>query len=181
MFPTWDRDLFQLINEAHQPWLDQPMVIISGKLTWIPLYLFLIYLVYQKHNHHVWKTFLYLLSTVIFADQVSSSILKPLFKRLRPCHVEEFQSWIHLPDGCGGLYGFCSSHAANSFAVAIGFYLVTKNKPVSLLLLIWATLIAYSRVYLGAHYPLDVFTGAIVGSIGAFILFQAYVKLTKKL
>ena len=181
MFPTWDSDLFQLINEAHQPWLDQPMVIISGKLTWIPLYLFLIYLVYQKHNHHVWKSFLYLLSTVIFADQVSSSILKPLFKRLRPCHVEEFQSWIHLPDGCGSLYGFCSSHAANSFAVAIGFYLVTKNKPVSILLLIWATLIAYSRVYLGAHYPLDVFTGAIVGSIGAFILFQAYVKLTKKL
>jgi len=181
MFPTWDSDLFQLINEAHQPWLDQLMVIISGKLTWIPLYIFLIYLLYQKYNLDVWKTFLYLLSTVIFADQVSSSIFKPLFKRLRPCHVEEFQSWIHLPDGCGGLYGFCSSHAANAFAVAIGFYLVTKNKPISLLLLIWATLIAYSRVYLGAHYPLDVFMGAIVGSLGAFILFQTYVKLTKKL
>ncbi len=180
MFPTWDSDLFQLINQAHQPWLDQPMVIISGKLTWIPLYAFLIYLLYKEYKSQVWKTILYLISTVIFADQVSSSIFKPLFQRLRPCHVEAFQSWIHLPDGCGGLYGFCSSHSANAFAVAIGFFLVTKNKPIGSLLLVWATLIAYSRIYLGAHYPLDVFLGAIVGGIGAFTLFQAYAKLTKK-
>jgi len=180
MFPTWDSDLFQLINQAHQPWLDQPMVIISGKLTWIPLYAFLIYRLYKEHKSKVWETILYLISTVIFADQVSSSILKPLFKRLRPCHVEAFQSWIHLPDGCGGLYGFCSSHSANAFAVAIGFYLVTKNRLMRTILIVWATLIAYSRIYLGAHYPLDVIIGAIVGAIGAFTLFQAYAKLTKK-
>ncbi len=180
MFPTWDSDLFQLINQAHQPWLDQPMVIISGKLTWIPLYAFLIYLLYKEHKSKVWKTILYLISTVIFADQVSSSILKPLFKRLRPCHVEAFQSWIHLPDGCGGLYGFCSSHSANAFAVAIGFYLVSKNRLMGTILIVWATLIAYSRIYLGAHYPLDVIMGAIVGGIGSFTLFQAYAKLTKK-
>jgi undecaprenyl-diphosphatase len=180
MFPTWDSDLFQLINQAHQPWLDQPMVIISGKLTWIPLYAFLIYLLFKEHKSKVWKTILYLISTVIFADQVSSSILKPLFKRLRPCHVEAFQSWIHLPDGCGGLYGFCSSHSANAFAVAIGFYLVTKNRLMGTILIVWATLIAYSRIYLGAHYPLDVIMGAIVGGIGSFTLFQAYAKLTKK-
>ena len=81
MFPTWDSDLFQLINQAHEPWLDQPMVIISGKLTWIPLYAFLIYLLYIEHKSKVWKTILYLISTVVFADQVSSSILKPLLKR----------------------------------------------------------------------------------------------------
>ncbi len=180
MFPTWDSDLFQLIHQAHKPWLDQPMVIISGKLTWIPLYAFLIYLLYKEYKSQVWKTILYLISTVIFADQVSSSIFKPLFKRLRPCHVEAFQSWIHLPASCGGLYGFCSSHSANAFAVAIGFFLITKNKPFGLLLLIWATLIGYSRIYLGAHYPLDVIIGAIVGGLGAWTLFQAYTKLTKK-
>ena len=180
MFPSWDADLFKFINEAHQPWLDGPMEIISGKLTWIPLYALLIYYLYKKFSQAVWKAIVYLLSTILFADQFSSSLLKPLFKRLRPCHVEEFQSWIHLPDGCGGLYGFCSSHSANAFAVAIGCYLVTKNKPIGLLLLIWATLIAYSRIYLGAHYPLDVLMGAIIGGLGAFILFQAYVKLTKK-
>jgi undecaprenyl-diphosphatase len=180
MFPTWDSDLFQLIHQAHKPWLDQPMVIISGKLTWIPLYAYLIYRLCKEFKSQVWKTILYLISIIIFADQVSSSIFKPLFKRLRPCHVEAFQSWIHLPDGRGGLYGFCSSHSANAFAVAIGFFLITRNKPFGLLLLIWATLIAYSRIYLGAHYPLDVIIGAIVGGLGAWTLFKAYTKLTKK-
>jgi len=180
MFPTWDSDLFQLINQAHKPWLDQPMVLISGKLTWVPLYAFLIYLLYKKDKGDVWKSILFVISTVIFADQISSSILKPLFKRLRPCQVEEFQSWIHLPDGCGGLYGFCSSHSANAFAVAIGFYMVTKNKFMGALLITWALMISYSRIYLGAHYPLDVLTGAVIGGIGALILFQAFLKLTKK-
>jgi undecaprenyl-diphosphatase len=180
MFPTWDSDLFQLIHQAHQPWLDLPMVIISEKSTWVPLYIFLIYVLYKAYQSEVWKSILYLISTVILADQVSSSVFKPLFKRLRPCHVEAFQSWIHLPDGCGGLYGFCSSHSANAFAVAMGFYLLTKNKFAGSLLLFWAIMISYSRIYLGAHYPLDVLVGALIGGVGAWGLFQFYVKLTKK-
>ena len=117
---------------------------------------------------------------MVFADQFSSSLLKPLFKRLRPCHVDEFQSWIHLPAGCGGLYGFCSSHAANSFAIAVGFYLLTRNKAAGAVLIFWASVISYSRIYLGAHYPLDVIVGALVGGIGAWGLFKAYERLIKK-
>jgi undecaprenyl-diphosphatase len=179
MFPAWDTDLFRFINEAHQPWLDKPMEIISGKLTWIPLYALLIYYLYKQLKQAVWKAIIYLLTTILFADQISSSLLKPLFKRLRPCHVEEFQSWIHLPDGCGGMYGLCSSHAANAFAVAVGFYLLSKNKRMGAALLIWASVISYSRIYLGAHYPLDVITGAIVGAAGAWLLFTFYLRFTK--
>ena len=180
MFPTWDAHLFRLINEAHQPWLDGPMEIISGKLTWIPLYLLLIYFLYQRFKLACWKPVLYLLASVAVADQFSSSLLKPLFKRLRPCHVDEFQSWIHLPAGCGGQFGFCSSHAANSFAIAVGFYLLTKNKSAGIALILWASIISYSRIYLGAHYPLDVIVGAFVGGIGAWGLFKAYERLIKK-
>jgi undecaprenyl-diphosphatase len=180
MFPAWDTDLFRFINEAHQPWLDGPMEIISGKLTWIPLYALLIYYLYKQLKQAVWKAIIYLLTTILFADQISSSLLKPLFKRLRPCHVEEFQSWIHLPDGCGGMYGFCSSHAANAFAVAVGFYLLSKNKRMGAALLIWAGVVSYSRIYLGAHYPLDVIIGAIVGTVGAWLLFTFYSRFTKK-
>lgn len=180
MYPSWDAHLFRLINEAHQPWLDGPMEIISGKLTWIPLYLLLIYFLYQRFKLACWKPVLYLLASVAVADQFSSSLLKPLFKRLRPCHVDEFQSWIHLPAGCGGQYGFCSSHAANSFAIAVGFYLLTKNKSAGVTLVLWASIISYSRVYLGAHYPLDVIVGALVGGIGAWGLLKAYERLIKK-
>ncbi|MEY4309715.1 MAG: hypothetical protein RL422_1918 [Bacteroidota bacterium] len=180
MFPSWDADLFRLINQAHQPWLDGLMEIISGKLTWIPLYLLLIYFLFQRYKSACWKPVLYLLASVAVADQFSSSLLKPFFKRLRPCHVDEFQSWIHLPAGCGGQFGFCSSHAANSFAIAVGFYLLTKNKSAGFALVLWASIISYSRIYLGAHYPLDVIVGALVGGIGAWGLFKAYERLIKK-
>ena len=180
MFPTWDAHLFRLINQAHQPWLDGLMELISGKLTWIPLYLLLIYFLYQRFKLACWKPVLYLLASVAVADQFSSSLLKPLFKRLRPCHVDAFQSWIHLPAGCGGMFGFCSSHAANSFAIAVGFYLLTKNKSAGFALVLWASIISYSRIYLGAHYPLDVIVGALVGGIGAWGLFKAYERLIKK-
>lgn len=180
MFPSWDAHLFRLINQANQPWLDGPMEIISGKLTWIPLYVTLIYFLSKQYKKENWKSVLYLVSSVVFADQFSSSFLKPLFKRLRPCHVDEFQSWIHLPVGCGGQFGFCSSHAANSFAIAIGFYLLTKNKSAGMALVLWASIISYSRIYLGAHYPLDVLVGALVGSVGAWGLFKAYERLIKK-
>jgi undecaprenyl-diphosphatase len=180
MFPAWDVDLFRFINEAHQPWLNGPMEIISGKLTWIPLYGLLIYSLFRRYQSAYWKAIIYLISTVVFADQFSSSLLKPLFKRLRPCHVQEFQSWIHLPAGCGGMFGFCSSHAANSFAIAVGYYLLTKNKFAGLALVLWASLVSYSRIYLGAHYPLDVIVGALVGSVGAWGLFIIYERLIKK-
>jgi undecaprenyl-diphosphatase len=85
-----------------------------------------------------------------------------------------------LPAGCGGQFGFCSSHAANSFAIAVGFYLLTKNKLAGTALILWASIISYSRIYLGAHYPLDVIVGALVGGIGAWGLFKAYERLIKK-
>jgi undecaprenyl-diphosphatase len=79
------------------------------------------------------------------------------------------------------MYGFCSSHAANSFALAMAVYLLNKNKWVGFILFFWAFLISYSRIYLGAHYPLDVFVGAILGILGSLALKKIlYDKLIKK-
>jgi len=181
MFPSWDSDLFKFINTAHTAQLDIMMIMLSNKYIWLPLYLFIIKKLVDQHKKAAWKSILYLISTVVLADQMASSVLKPIFKRLRPCHVEAFQSWIHLPDGCGGMYGFCSSHAANSFALAIAVYLLNKNKWVGFILFFWAFSISYSRIYLGAHYPLDVFVGAILGILGSLALKKIlYDKLIKK-
>lgn len=180
MFPAWDESLFRIINESHTASMDSVMQVLSDKFVWIPLYAFLIFKIYQAKPQAIKAALLYVVLAVIWADQISSSILKPLVKRLRPSHVTEFKSWIHLPNGEGGLYGFCSSHAANAFAVACCIYLLTKNKSIGIPLFIWATLVSYSRIYLGVHYPLDVMTGALVGLSGAWILKNfIYDRLTK--
>lgn len=180
MFPAWDESLFKLINEWHSDSRDTFMIFLSDKFVWIPLYAFLIWKLYQQNAKAIKSAILYLVLTIIWADQISSSILKPLIKRLRPSHVPEFQTWIHLPNGPGGLYGFCSSHAANAFAIAVGFYLLSQNKKMGISLFIWASLISFSRIYLGVHYPLDVMAGAIVGTSGALILKRiVYDKLVK--
>lgn len=170
MFPAWDESLFKYINELHSDSRDTIMIFLSDKYVWIPLYALLIWKIYQQNSKAIKAALLYLVLAVIWADQISSSILKPWVKRLRPSHVPEFQSWIHLPNGPGGLYGFCSSHAANAFAVAVGIFLITRNKSLGISLIIWAGLISFSRIYLGVHYPVDVITGAIVGTSGAIIL-----------
>ncbi|MEN9385791.1 MAG: hypothetical protein RLZZ185_532 [Bacteroidota bacterium] len=180
MFPTWDESLFRVINQSHTTELDIIMRFLSNKLVWIPLYAYLIYKIYRVKPQAIKASLFYLVLAILWADQISSSVLKPWIKRLRPSHEADFQSWIHLPDGAGGLYGFCSSHAANSFAIAMGFYLLTKNKWLSIPLFIWATIVSYSRIYLGVHYPLDVMTGTLVGLSGAAILkILVYDKLTK--
>jgi undecaprenyl-diphosphatase len=180
MFPAWDDTTFRLINESHTEFMDSFMIVMSNKFVWIPLYAFLIYKIYQSNTKTIKSALLYIVLSILWADQISSSILKPLIKRLRPSHVEAFQSWIHTPAGAGGLYGFCSSHAANAFAVACCFYLLTKNKTISIPLFIWALVVSYSRIYLGVHYPLDVITGAIVGITGAILIKRlVYDKLTR--
>jgi undecaprenyl-diphosphatase len=170
MWPNWDKELFKWINQHHSELLDPVMIILSDKYVWFPFYLFLIIQLFRKYKPSFYRSLIYLISVIIVADQVSSSILKPLTKRLRPCHVEEFQSWIYLANGCGGQFGFCSSHAANSFGLAFAYYFVTKNKTLFWLMLVWATLVSYSRIYLGAHYPLDVLVGAFIGIISAKVL-----------
>jgi len=161
-----DTQLFLIINGWHLPFLDPIMVLFSGKFTWIPLYIFLISLIIKYYK---WQSVLILLFVAILitlSDQVSVKLFKYIFERPRPCHVEALELFIHLPTGnCGGAYGFVSSHATNSFALA-GFLFLLLHKRfgwIGNVLFSYAAVVSYSRVYLGVHYPGDVIVGGIVG------------------
>ncbi len=159
-----DEKLFIWLNSFHADWLDPVMLQMSETVTWFPLYAILIYLIYRADNKGIWWALGGAAITILISDQVTSGFMKPFFERLRPCHEERLEGIIHNYERCGGLFGFVSSHAANTFAIAIFLNLKLQEKlPYLKWLFLWAFIISYTRIYLGVHYPIDIFVGALVG------------------
>lgn len=131
------------------------------------------------------KTFLVLISVVILillSDQVSVHLFKNYFERYRPCHNENIKHLVHLVNNyCGGQFGFISSHAANTFALATFLSLIFRKKNFTFLILIWAALGSYSRIYLGVHYPSDIIVGVALGCAIGVIVYRLFKFAEKKL
>lgn len=168
----WDARLFEAINAWHAPWADELMYYISEKWPWIPLYLLVVGYAFYRHP---WRRALLfmggLILTIVLTDQLSASVLKPWVARFRPCRPEAGLDFaVHMVRGhCGGKFGFVSSHAANFFGMATFISLFFRTKAWVLPSFLLAALAAYSRVYLGVHYPGDVLGGALLGMLmGSF-------------
>lgn len=183
-FETIDRALFLAINGAHNPYVDSFMVFISEKFTWIPLYLAMAVIAQRKLG---WKGlgFFAVLAilTVVLTDQSSVKLFKDVFQRYRPCHNHEIGHLVHIVnEKCGGIYGFVSSHAANHFGIAV-FFAATLFRKIRLgwiILIFWAVLVSYSRIYLGVHYPADVFVGGLLGVALGGLTSVSYLFLEQK-
>jgi len=145
----------------------------SQARTWIWLYLLLVVLIVNRYRN--WRFILLILVgfgiAVGLSDWTCSGLIKPLVARLRPTHEPALDP-LHLVLGyTGGRYGFCSSHAANTMAVALLFSLIYKNKLATLCLMVWVALNCYSRMYLGVHYPSDIIVGLMVGTLWAVLAY----------
>jgi undecaprenyl-diphosphatase len=174
-----DRSLFLLINGLHSQPMDEFMWFLSGKLGWIPFYLILLFFVIKKFGKQSWIILLAVAVLIVLSDQTSVHLFKDLIKRYRPCHNLEIGELVHLVNNkCGGKYGFVSSHSANVFALATIIGLIF-NRRALVLMFLWASLVAYSRIYLGVHYPLDVLGGAILGISLAYLIYYWMMNLFK--
>lgn len=182
-----DRSIFFVINSNYNSILDIIMWQVSHQFIWTPLYAFFLFYAYNKLSKK--RLFYFLLSVglcFLLADQISVHAFKEVFQRYRPSHNLEIKHLVHSYTKSngeiyyGGLYGFISSHAANFFALSTFLYLTFRHfSKYWILLFLWALIIIYSRVYLGVHYPSDVFAGAILGSIIGWTVYKLYNVLNK--
>lgn len=172
-----DVQLFLYINGKHNDFFDVVMYWISDRLFWIPLYVFFLFLVFKKVGKRLWLVIIFAALLILLSDQLSVHAFKNVFLRYRPCHNLVIQSQVHLLNGyCGGTYGFISSHATNTFALAMFLFLFFKNRInyFGFFVFLWAALVCYSRIYSGVHYPADVIVGGIVGMGIGVVVFKFY-------
>ena len=163
-----DYRLFFFINgKFHNDLLDLILPFFRNKFFWSPLYLFIIAFLLLNFRKKGIIIILSMILAVTISDQLSSSIIKPIFHRDRPCNDIYLQEYVRQLVSCGNGFSFPSSHASNHFAIAIlfSFLFFQKYKWIFPLSLLWAGSIAYSQVYVGVHYPSDILAGAICGSL----------------
>lgn len=176
-----DQQVFLFLNGLHNGFFDFLMWWFSDKLIWLPLYLLFFYFLVRKYG---WESVAILLSLAILialSDQVSGFI-KDSVARYRPSHNPEIEAQVRTLNGYfGGNYGFVSSHAANSFALAyfLAKFIKSNYTFFTPLLFIWAFTVSYSRIYLGVHYPGDIIGGALLGIALAWFVVNVYHRIIR--
>jgi len=175
MLERFDQQLFLIINSSNSPFFDQVMYFFSGRLIWVPLYIAILVFLGIKYKRKFLIIIIFIILAATLADQ-SSVFVKNIVHRLRPCHEPTLTGLVHLVNGeCGGIYGFVSSHATNTFDVALISLSFIKKRWYSISIILWAGIISYSRIYLGVHYPFDVICGSFLGSFIGWSIYSLYV------
>ncbi len=176
-----DKQAMIFLNNLGSSTFDPFWILVSEKWFWIPLYIIFLYFLYKNFNK---KSLFYILLFValgITASDQIANIFKFGFERLRPCHDPSLEGLLREVK-CGGKFGFYSAHSSNSFFVAtyLTMLLGKKIKQLPYFLFVWAAIVAYSRVYLGMHFPGDIIVGAIMGILLALFFGTLARKVIKK-
>jgi undecaprenyl-diphosphatase len=182
MLERLDQQLFLFLNSCYSPFWDRFMLAVSGILIWVPLYMAILIWLGFKYRRRFIIILFFIILAVTLADQISVHLFKNIFHRLRPCHEPHLEGLVHLANGkCGGFYGFVSSHATNSFNVALLSLLLIRKRWFTILIILWAMTVGYSRIYLGVHYPGDVICGSMLGALIGWGIYELYTLTDKKI
>ncbi len=178
----WDQAVTLWLNGSHSLFLDGFFMTVTSTLTWLPLILVLLYVLIRNNDfRHLSLIVLFIGLCILLADQMASGVCKPYFKRFRPTQDPQIMYMLDVVNNYrGGLYGFFSSHAANTFAVAMFVSLLIRRRSLSLMLFSWALLNGWSRIYLGVHYFGDVIVGTLWGCLVGASVYWAYTRCCKR-
>ena len=178
----YDTELFLYLNNLGGSNWDQFWLIITNKLTFIPLYAVLLYLIYRNLGWRVLLLLILVIAAMItFTDQVTN-LFKDGFQRPRPCRAKDIEELVRYIAPRCGKYGFFSGHSSNSMAAAVfaGLLLRPYYKNLIFILLFWSAIVAYSRIYVGVHYPLDIICGLTFGGLSGFGFYKLQIYLRNR-
>jgi undecaprenyl-diphosphatase len=168
----FDKELFLYFNSFYNDFMDTIMLMVTRKETWVPFYLTIVYFFVKHFRSKSILILIFMGLTILASDQISV-LLKENLQRLRPTREPALEGLVHMAFQKGGLYSFVSSHASNMFAIFVFTSRIFKNKSYYILLLFWALIVSYSRIYIGVHYPLDILGGAILGWLLGVLMFKS--------
>jgi len=181
---NFDKSAFLYLNGLNHSIIDPIALFIS--YSFIPIIIIILgfnLYGYKKIKKSIFLAFFFMLVGFGLSDSISSRIFKPHFERLRPCHEQEFRPIVHTAGkSCwGGKFGFVSSHSANSFSVALFIWLLFRRHSKHFAwIFVYSGLVAYSRIYLAKHYPLDIICGGLLGLGCGLIAFKCYELINQK-
>lgn len=171
-----DRYMLLSLNGSDSLFWDGCMLVYTSMVVWAPLALMLLYVLLKNNNIKDFLLLLFFVALVVLlTDQISSGFCKPFFARWRPSNDPMLMYAVDIVNETrGGKYGFTSSHAANSFGIATFIMLLIRNKALSISLIIWAAMNAFTRIYLGVHYPGDILAGTVIGVVVGWAVYRLY-------
>lgn len=170
-----DKTILLAINSFHSSFLDVLMFYLSEIWIFTPFFIYLIYLIYKKIGIKKTSILIVFVAILITLCDQTATVTKKSVKRFRPTHnIEIKDNLLIVKNYRGGTYGFFSGHAANTFGIAMFLFLLfsKQTKASRFVFFIWAGLVSYSRMYLGVHYPSDIFVGMLVGLFFGFVVYQ---------
>lgn len=174
-----DRNILAFFNGSDSLFLDNLAVVLTSGLTWIPLYLSLLYVIIK--NNDTMKQIMLVIGCValciVISDGVTDFIVKPLVARFRPSHDPLIKYSVDIVNGLRDTkYGFFSAHAANTFCLAVFFSLLIRDRTFITAMILWSLANCWTRMYLGLHYPGDILVGLVWGAVVGFFVYFIYIK-----
>lgn len=175
----WDKSAFLYLNSLHTDLLDYVMTLFTLTPTWLLFYGVTLYIIIRKYGKKSVPVIISLVLIILLSDQISG-IFKHSVMRLRPSNDPGVAPLAHVFFNKGGLYGFVSAHAANAFSFAAFSALLFRSRGYTFFIYPWACVIAYTRIYLGVHYPGDILGGIVLGSLVGWGVFNLLIVLERR-
>ncbi len=178
-----DKELLLNLNGSQSLFWDGFMWVATSTIVWVPVAAMLLYIIIKNNKiQEALLTIVMIALVITLADQIASGLCKPFFARFRPTQDPNIMYMVDIVNGYrGGRFGFISSHAANTFAISVFLSLLIKRKSLTFMLLFWAVLNSYSRIYLGVHYPGDILFGMLWGLLVGLSTYMACAYILRRM